>query len=94
MYICFAEYKIHPEYRECYVKETERLMDKYSRKVQLYEGTDQPCLFVEVWHAESCEEAELIKKERSDERSAWHVVTPWIVGGSAKLHIWTFKPIR
>ncbi|MDQ6419820.1 hypothetical protein RB620_10290 [Paenibacillus sp. LHD-117] len=92
MFICFAEYRIRPECREQYEQETERLMKETGEGMRLYEGTDQPCLFVEVWSASCAEEAERIKKERRSERSSWAVLSQWIDGGEAKLHIWTFKP--
>lgn len=91
MFICFAEYRIMPEYRERYLAETARLL-RGCPGTTLYEGTDQPNLFVEIWPAATLEEADRIKKERCGERSSWSVVTPWIAGGEAKLHVWTFKP--
>ncbi len=92
MYICFAEYKIMPEHREPYLALVNKLKEKDSR-VKVYEGSDQSELFVEVWTAQSQEEADAIKEERCGERSSWHAVSQWIVGGGAKLHVWTFKPI-
>ena len=91
MYICFAEYRIMDELRETYIGYTNQLLTE-GHNVQLYEGTDQPGLFVEVWNAESHEIVEQIKKERCNERSPWFRVSEWIVGGPAKMHIWTFKP--
>ncbi|QAY68195.1 hypothetical protein [Paenibacillus protaetiae] len=95
MHICFAEYKISPEYREPYLAYTGNLLasGKYE-SLTLYEGTDQPCLFVEVWTAGSAEEAEQIKEERCDERSSWYRVSSWIDGGAAKMHVWTFRPVQ
>jgi hypothetical protein len=77
MYICFAEYKIMPEHREPYLALVNKLKEKDSR-VKVYEGS---------------EEADAIKEERCGERSSWHAASQWIVGGGAKLHVWTFKPI-
>ena len=91
MYICFAEYRIAPESREHFLAFAEAHLNGRN-DVYLYEGTDQPNLFVEVWQAGSEEEAERIKKERCDERSLWSRISEWIAGGSAKLHVWTFKP--
>jgi hypothetical protein len=92
MFITFAEYRIAPEHLESYRGETKRLLEQSLGRVTLYEGCDQPGLFVEIWSASCEEEAEGIKKERCGERSSWAVLTPWIVGGAAKLHVWTFKP--
>lgn len=92
MYICFAEYRIDPERREAYRQAASYLLERQSQ-VRLYEGTDQPNLFVEIWTASSLDEAEAIKKERLDERSSWSALTPFIAGGAAKLHVWSFKPV-
>lgn len=93
MYICFAEYRILPERREQYLAYT-RILLEGGHDVQLYEGTDQLNLFVEVWNVSNSEQAERIKKERCDERSSWFQISDWIVGGPAKMHIWTFKPVH
>ncbi|CAM3978780.1 hypothetical protein L1N85_05390 [Paenibacillus alkaliterrae] len=91
MYICFAEYRISTEHRESYLSCTEGLLTD-SLNVYLYEGINQPNLFVEVWQAKTAEEADRIKKERCSERSPWSRVNEWIIGGAEKMHIWTFKP--
>lgn len=93
MFICFAEYKIMPEYVEMYREKVEELRKRETKPFQLYEGTDQPELFVEIWHTESYEEAERVKEERLNERSSWSALSQWIPGGPAKLHVWTFKPV-
>lgn len=93
MFICFAEYRIRAEFIETYMAAVEELRKSESRHVQLYEGTDQPGLFVEIWHADCYEEAERVKEERLDERSSWSALSQWISGGPAKLHVWTFKPV-
>ncbi|WP_419874481.1 hypothetical protein [Candidatus Pristimantibacillus sp. PTI5] len=91
MCICFAEYRILPEWREHFLAYTKDLLQQ-GNNVYLYEGTDQENLFVEVWQADSCEQAEEIKKERCSERSLWYPISNWIAGGPAKMHVWTFKP--
>jgi len=91
MFICFSEYRIDPKFKENYLTLAAQLL-KDESKVQLYEGSDQPCLYVEVRQAANLEEAEAIKEERCSERSPWHPVSSWIVGGPSKLHVWTFQP--
>lgn len=94
MFICFAEYKIRPEEKEKYLAYTRELLGREPYKtVQLYEGTDQPCLFVELWAADTGDHAEQIKKERCNKRSPWYRVSEWIPGGADKMHIWTFRPV-
>ncbi len=91
MYICFAEYRIAPEHRDQYLAfAADRLNGR--EDMHLYEGTDQPNLFVEVWRAPSSGAAEQMKEERRSGRSSLEPITQWIAGGEAKLHIWTFKP--
>ncbi|CAM4318419.1 hypothetical protein FHS16_000787 [Paenibacillus endophyticus] len=92
MYICFAEYRIAEESRLPFLELTNKLL-QHEKDMYLYEGTDQPNLFVEVWHAATSAEAEQIKKERCSERSSWSQVSSYIVGGQAKLHVWTFKSV-
>lgn len=94
MHICFAEYRILPEYREQFLDLAEKLRDGENRLVQLYEGTDQPGLFVEIWDTATEEEAERVKEERLSRHSSWSALSPWISGGAEKLHVWTFKPVR
>ncbi|KQO01055.1 hypothetical protein [Paenibacillus sp. Leaf72] len=92
MYICFAEYRIKTENKIEYLHYIEQ-MKAANAELRVYEGTDQPDLFVEVWQAESEEEAEQIKKERLNERSSWGQMADWVPGGAAKVHVWTFKPV-
>lgn len=93
MYITFAEYRIISEFKEDYLASLSALRADEKRLVQLYEACDQPCLFVEVWYANSEDEAERIKEERLDGCSSWSGLSQWIAGGPAKLHVWSFKPV-
>ncbi|MFX3632095.1 MAG: hypothetical protein ACE3L7_08435 [Candidatus Pristimantibacillus sp.] len=92
MFICFVEYKIALAYREAYFEYTNRLLEPMKDNVHIYEGTDQPGLFVEIWSAVSEAEVEQMKKERCSQRSPWHHIAEWIPGGADKMHVWTFKP--
>ncbi|WP_379167015.1 hypothetical protein [Paenibacillus roseus] len=60
--------------------------------MNIYEGTDQHGLFVELWQSESGEGAQQIKEERCSEHSSFAAVGEWISGGASKLHAWVFKP--
>ena len=93
MYICFAEYRILPERREQFLALAGQLQTEEKRFVQFYEGTDQPGLFVEVWQTATEEEAERVKEERLSGHSSWSALSPFIAGGTAKLHVWTFRPV-
>ena len=91
MYICFVEYQIDPSAEGKY---RNWIADRLpaDNRLKLYEGTDQPLLFVEVWEAEDEQQALNIKEERCSERSSWHEMAAWVPGGSLKIHAWTFKP--
>ncbi|WP_274652500.1 hypothetical protein [Paenibacillus humicola] len=92
MPICFVEYRIDPDFEAEYrhwIGEKQAAPGGF----ELYEGTDQPFLFVEVWKAESVEAAERIKKERLRERSEWSRMAAWVQGGAPKIHAWTFRPV-
>ncbi|MBM7567412.1 hypothetical protein [Paenibacillus sacheonensis] len=93
MFICFVEYRIEPEHERRY-RDWMAAREAVFPGFQLYEGTDQPLLFVEVWEASDMDSAERIKKERCEERSSWLAMADWVPGGSAKIHAWTFKPIN
>ncbi|MBB3108454.1 hypothetical protein FHS18_000482 [Paenibacillus phyllosphaerae] len=92
MAVCFVEYRIAEEHEEAYLEWIAQQQAADPRFL-LYEGTDQPLLFVEVWQATDVQAAEAIKKERCDERSSWRLLSEWIPGGPAKLHAWTFRPV-
>ncbi|MFC5652462.1 hypothetical protein ACFPYJ_25765 [Paenibacillus solisilvae] len=93
MYICFVEYHIEEQFVLTY---REWIAEKLSEEsgVKLYEGTDQPHLFVEVWEAADEAAAAAIKEERCSERSSWFHMADWVRGGAPKIHAWTFKPVH
>lgn len=93
MYICFVEYRIASEFEADY-RGWITARQAELRSFQLYEGTDQPLLFVEVWEAKDEESADMIKKERCSERSSWHAMADWVQGGAPKIHAWTFRPVN
>ena len=92
MPICFVEYRIEAPFEQQYRRWIAERQEM-DRGFKLYEGTDQPLLFVELWETTNEEEAERKKKERCEERSSWHVMADWVHGGSAKIYAWTFKPV-
>lgn len=89
----FVEYKIKPDKREQYlhsVKEIQRRMEQGGAShFSLYEGSDQPDLFVEMFDVPSIEIYYLLKEERSMQP----VIDDCIAGGAAKIHIWAFEPV-
>ncbi|BBH21692.1 hypothetical protein Back11_30370 [Paenibacillus baekrokdamisoli] len=92
MYICFVEYHINEEFVALYRNWIAEKMAA-GPVFKLYEGTDQPHLFVEVWEAQGEASATAIKEERCSERSSWRQMAAWVPGGAPKIHAWTFRPI-
>lgn len=75
--------------------------------MEVYEGTEQPNLFVEIWSGLSDEEYAALKTARigggggeasdgpADGRlDGWRTMERWVVGGRGKIHMWQFKPIE
>ncbi|UVI31710.1 hypothetical protein [Paenibacillus spongiae] len=92
MAICFVEYRIEEQFEAQYRAWMAAKMAE-TRAFLLYEGTDQPLLFVEVWEADDESHAADIKEERCSERSSWHAVAEWVAGGATKIHAWTFRSV-
>ncbi|WP_281889420.1 hypothetical protein [Paenibacillus sp. YYML68] len=98
MYIVFVEYRIEPQALELYAAWAEHMKLREPR-LQLFEGTDQPGLFVELW-SDLAEEAYVRMKQMrtgteeleptSEDTQLWRELERWVVGGRAKIHIWRF----
>ncbi|EJW15010.1 hypothetical protein M5X00_23735 [Paenibacillus alvei] len=92
MNIIFVEYRVDPDQRAQYLEQiTERL--KQFPQVVLYEGTDQPNVFVEQWMNTTPEDYKRLKRIRLEDSSEWDAITACIPGGKSKLHIWEFASI-
>ncbi|BFH12103.1 hypothetical protein WJ0W_000363 [Paenibacillus melissococcoides] len=88
--IIFVEYRILPEARERYLNAIRRLL-KDRPDVVLFEGTDQPNVFVEQWLGTTADDYASLKKLRIEGADGWNAVTSCIAGGVDKLHIWEFR---
>lgn len=99
MCIVFVEYRIAEDCRDLYLKWSEGIKRQH-QQLELYEGTDQPNLFVEIWNGLSEEEYHSMKQERTgsgvsgEENDLWKPLDAWITGGRSKLHIWHFKKVK
>ncbi len=107
MCIVFVEYRIDTSYRLQYLAWSGRLRDDFPQ-VELYEGTDQPGLFVELWSGLSDDQYRFMravrtrKEEYAAEPGAWDGTEPdrwapleqWVPGGCAKIHIWQFQKVK
>lgn len=91
MGIVFVEYKVFPEKREAYLQWIEPLAGNESG-LELYEGSDQPDLFVELWRGFDEEAYRAFKKSRLEASdSPWAELEQYVAGGAAKIHIWHFR---
>ena len=90
MYRCFVEYKVVEEARAAYLADLRLAMQHYPN-VYIYEGTDQPGLFVEVWAAPTKEEADRAREERLAAHSPWAAVSRHAAGN---VHAWVFRPLE
>lgn len=88
--IIFVEYRIDPSRREEYLQLVQAKLASYSNVV-LYEGTDQPNVFVEQYMNTTEKQYLEMKRIRHSEESDWDLITDCIPGGRAKLHIWEFE---
>lgn len=99
MCIVFVEYRIEEDCRDSYLEWSEGIKQQY-QQLELYEGTDQPNLFVEIWNGFSEEEYLSMKQARTGSGAAeekvglWKPLDAWIKGGKSKLHIWHFKKVK
>ncbi|EXX87691.1 hypothetical protein BG53_14085 [Paenibacillus darwinianus] len=92
MYKLFVEYRIEPEHRKSFLTWAEKAKKRETGLI-IYEGTDQPGLFVEIWEAAGESEAERKKEERCAERSFGSEMFDYVPGGRDKVHAWTFRAV-
>lgn len=95
----FVEYKVKPEHREAYLTWVNE-MTHADRRFSVYEGTDQPGLFVELWDGMNYEEYVRMKGWRlaadssgGGNKNRWGEMERFIEGGISKIHIWHFTKV-
>jgi hypothetical protein len=89
----FVEYTIDQEKRKAYLHYMQKIIKQTG--LELFEGTNQPGLFIEIWSDINYAGYESLKLERSnpEKGSEWESFGEMILGGLSKLHIWHFcKP--
>jgi L-rhamnose mutarotase len=94
----FIEFKVKGEAREAFLALIPELklkaQEQGAEQFGIYEGTDQPLLFVEEFYVKDHDHYQRIKQERLDGQSPfWNKMHDCIEGGAKKLHIWAFKPL-
>ncbi|MFD0679058.1 MULTISPECIES: hypothetical protein [unclassified Paenibacillus] len=108
MSITFIEYQVLPEHRSAYSHWIKQVRANYP-ELEVYEGTDQPGLFVELWKGQSHEDFGKLKEARVNrsikveneqpekgkfDKNDWNQLHNWTSGGAAKIHIWHFGKVR
>jgi hypothetical protein len=94
----FIEYKVIADKQHLYLsllpELRERTVDWDAKDFRVFEGTDQPLLFVEEYYVKDMDEYRRTKEERlSESIPFWHKLHDCIPGGAGKVHIWAFKEV-
>ncbi|WP_248928061.1 hypothetical protein [Paenibacillus hamazuiensis] len=95
----FVEYKVKTEERQRFLSWAERLTAS-EKRVSVYEGADQPNLFVELWENIDYAEYEEMKAQRTGDAaqvsrfSDLTALSDFVEGGKAKIHIWYFRKVK
>lgn len=90
----FVEYTIRKENRQDYLIFINKVI-KNNPNLEVYEGTDQKNLFVEIWSDCDLELYEAMKNERKNKDfSQWNDLSSYVEGGKEKLHIWHFTKLE
>lgn len=92
MLYMFAEYRVKERLRGEFLSWIGPIREKEG--FRLLEGTDQPCLFVEIWEVDGQKELERHKRERAEGSAGrWARMDEFVEGGAAKAHLWSFREI-
>ncbi|MFS0727160.1 hypothetical protein [Paenibacillus sp. 1P07SE] len=90
MYVCMMEYRIAGEQRTEYLRWAEQMMQSFPGTI-IYEGIDQSGLFVEIWTAETAEQAQQIQDAARSGGAPWNELPKWI--GGSKVNAWSFRQL-
>lgn len=97
MSLGFAEYHIHSNHREQYMSWVRVMTGRYP-SLQVYEGTDQPNLFVESWEGISHEDFEAMKSYRKKGQGNGdedlRLVSNWLAEDNGKINMWHFRKVK
>jgi hypothetical protein len=95
----FIEFFILPDRRDEFLSLIPKIRDYQQiqwgvKDYEIYEGTDQPNLFVEEFYIEGEDDYLKIKEERVLEKELlWSDMNACVKGGGQKVHIWAFKNV-
>lgn len=95
----FIEYKVIPEKREQYLKLAEKIAAQYHdfqiQSFSIYEGIEQPNLFVEDFIISGYEFFNCLRNERLQEQLPfWQDLHSCIYGSVSKVNIFVFEEIE
>ena len=95
MYKVFVEYQIKEDSCEAYRSFMKQQLDLHP-SLELYEGTDQPGLYVEIWSNIDPEAYGSMKRQRKEAsaQEGWEKLEQWVKGGLDKVHIWHFTAVQ
>ncbi|WP_409342257.1 hypothetical protein [Paenibacillus sp. MBLB4367] len=92
MITVFAEYRVKDSERDSYLEWITPIREQAG--FELYEGTDQKSLFVEIWTVADEEAYRQLKSDRAEaDGSAWRRLDDFVEGGIAKAHVWAFRKV-
>jgi hypothetical protein len=93
-----SEYKIKDDKRDQFFELLSNLMEHLemlgAEQISIFEGTDQPGLFVEEFILRDMDEYMEMKEEREKEQlDFWREFHECIEGGKSKVNIWAFSKV-
>lgn len=95
-----SEFKIIDDKRDIFLSLLEDLTNNLRElgaegEISVFEGVDQPGLFVEEFILKDKEAYDQMKKVRDSESSPfWQEYNTCILGGKTKLNIWAFEKMK
>lgn len=97
MWLAFSEYHIDSIHRAKYMSWAEKMTGRYP-SLRIYEGTDQPGLFVEVWEGMEHTAFQAVKSYRVEEIGEGDAdlleMKQWLAQGKERIHMWHFHKAK
>ncbi|GAB7388977.1 hypothetical protein BSNK01_28150 [Bacillaceae bacterium] len=95
----FVEYKVLEEKREAFLQlipELQKHLEEWNAdQFQIYEGIDQPMLFVEEFYLPHVEQYKKLKEARMNgDAPFWKTFNACIAGGGQNVHVWAFRKLN
>lgn len=87
----FVEYQIKSSCLDAYKSWLAQCRLNDDQRVEVFESTMQPGLFVEIW--ETSHSLKTFKAMRQKSSSPWFLLNKWVEGGEEKIRMWEFQRI-